>query len=357
MRKIKHLKITLLFFTIILTLLSCEKKIDWRMSVSAPQHYGATVEAEYFSDGKSVAAIRGGGSSGWGIGMDGLTSGQSDKKPIPDLVKVNCYSAREGVTYVADIPLPKRELKKLFTKTINDTILWEVNGGTRIIKNNYFDLMCGCAPGGEIVMWISNGKSLEEITRAKGKEIKRESPAEREAYFNKMPPEEQDWIRNNPIPYGTWDHYDKKFIWQPIILADSANKVYIGNGFEISYTDGSYDHISSWDKGGESAYPTPQNWEEVINYNYRKNEKRSIPYFFKVQWAPVNLGESLKAEGLLPTVLLKKHFESGYSVKGEKKNFTRMVFQVFNDKKLTIWLVGDDGFKVLIKETKGDFLY
>lgn len=354
MGKRKHLKITILFFTIILTLLSCEKKIDWRMSVSAPQHYGATIEAEYFSDGKSVAAIRGGGSSGWGIGMDGLTSGQSDKKPIPDLVKVNCYSAREGVTYVADIPLPKKKMKKLFSAKLFDSLSETVN--------QYKTITCGCAPGGEMVVWLRGYTFLKEITRAKGKEIKRESPAEREAYFNKMPPGEQDWIRNNPIPYGTWDYYDKKFIWQPIILANNENKISLGNGFRFYFINGDMESISSWkydysSESKEDAYPTPANWGEVINYNFRKNEKRSIPYYVLLQWTPLTDKKSLEAEILLPVNKLKKLFSEGYQSRKGKKQFSKIVFEVFNSKDVKIWLVGDDGFKVLIKETKGDFLY
>ena len=148
------------------SLISCEYKKEWSMSVSAPQHYGATIEAQYYLGEELLAAIKGAGSPGWGLGTDGLTMGEHDKKPIPDRVKIHCYSAREGVNYTADIPLPKKKMEELFKKTINDTVSWGEDE-TKIIDNSLFDIMCGCAPGGEIVIWLSNGKQLEEVTRVK----------------------------------------------------------------------------------------------------------------------------------------------------------------------------------------------
>lgn len=348
MKKI-YLKTTLLIpILLIFIVLSCEKKIDWRMSVSAPQHYGATIQAEYFSEGKSVAAIRGGGSSGWGIGMDGLTSGQSDKKPIPDLVKVNCYSAREGITYVADITLPKKEMRKLFAKTIKDTISWYENGDTRIINNNYFDLMCGCAPGGEIVMWISNGKSLEEIARAKGKEIKRESPKEREAYFNKMPPKEQAWIKNNPIPYGTWNKYNKKFTWKPDAVSGLTD---LNKGFHIriSYVDGDFEFYN-YEDWGYKEEDVKKSYREIL-VNSNEIRERGVPYFFEIYFFSETEGKGLRYETLLPVSLLKKYFENGFlNHYGQKQSFNRIVCEVADDRTLNIYLLGENGIKVLIKE-------
>ena len=82
------------FFLCFFSLMSCEYKKEWSMSVSAPQHYGATIEAQYYLGEELLAAIKGAGSPGWGLGTDGLTMGEHDKKPIPDRVKIHCYSAR-----------------------------------------------------------------------------------------------------------------------------------------------------------------------------------------------------------------------------------------------------------------------
>lgn len=348
------------FLLCLFSLMSCEYKKEWRMSVSAPQHYGATIEAQYYLGEELLAAIKGAGSPGWGLGTDGLTMGEHDKKPIPDRVKIHCYSAREGVNYTADIPLPKKKIEELFKKTINDTVSWGEDE-TKIIDNSLFDIMCGCAPGGEIVIWLSNGKQLEEVTRVKGKEINRENQQQREAYFNNKSPKEQEWITNNPIPYGTWDKYDKEFLWKPVILADTNNLIHTGNGFMIHYVNGTYEEITSWayDNFGENnkelTYPTPKNWEEIIKYNFIKTKKRSIPYYIKIQWTPLN-DESIEAEVLLPVKQLKLLFEEGYVTKNKKRKFTKLVFDVKNDKMVKIWLIGDDGNKVFIKEVKGEYL-
>jgi len=182
--------------------MSCEYKKEWSMSVSAPQHYGATIEAQYYLGEELLAAIKGAGSPGWGLGTDGLTMGEHDKKPIPDRVKIHCYSAREGVNYTADIPLPKKKMEELFKKELYDPL--------SETYNNYNSIVCGCAPGGEIVIWLRGYIFLEEVTRVKGKEISRENQQQREAYFNNKSPKEQEWITNNSIPYGTWDKYDKE---------------------------------------------------------------------------------------------------------------------------------------------------
>ena len=134
------------FFLCLFSLMSCEYKKEWSMSVSAPQHYGATIEAQYYLGEELLAAIKGAGSPGWGLGTDGLTMGEHDKKPIPDRVKIHCYSAREGVNYTADIPLPKKKMEELFKKKLYDPV--------SETYNNYNSIVCGCAPGGEIVIWL-----------------------------------------------------------------------------------------------------------------------------------------------------------------------------------------------------------
>ena len=248
-----------IFLFCLFSLISCEYKKEWSMSVSAPQHYGATIEAQYYLGEELLAAIKGAGSPGWGLGTDGLTMGEHDKKPIPDRVKIHCYSAREGVNYTADIPLPKKKMEELFKKKLYDPL--------SETYNNYNSIVCGLAPGGEIVIWLRGYIFLEEVTRVKGKEISRENQQQREEYFNNKTPKEQEWITNNPIPYGTWDKYDKEFLWTPVILADTNNLIHPGNGFMIHYVNGTYEEITSWayDNFGENnkelTYPTPKNWE------------------------------------------------------------------------------------------------
>jgi len=105
--------------------------------------------------------------------------------------------------------------------------------------NNYNSIVCGCAPGGEIVIWLSNGKQLEEVTRVKGKEISRENQQQREEYFNNKTPKEQEWITNNPIPYGTWDKYDKQ-------ISTNIGNVYYPSYYEVMFNqDNKFDYSAT----------------------------------------------------------------------------------------------------------------
>ena len=326
------------FLFCLFSLMSCEYKKEWSMSVSAPQHYGATIEAQYYLGEELLAAIKGAGSPGWGLGTDGLTMGEHDKKPIPDRVKIHCYSAREGVNYTADIPLPKKKMEELFKKTINDTVSWGEDE-TKVIDNSLFDIMCGCAPGGEIVIWLSNGKQLEEVTRVKGKEISRENQQQREAYFNNKTPEEQEWITNNPIPYGTWDKYDKEFLWKPDVLSNikTLNNRY---SIRINYTNGNFEFYNDKD-WGYSEEKIKQSFNEVLLSN-DQFLKRGIPFYIDLYLFSNIEKEALRYEFLLPTEDLKKIFE--------KYKEGRIVFEIPRDKILKVYFLHSNGTKILLKE-------
>ena len=258
------------FLFCLFSLMSCEYKKEWSMSVSAPQHYGATIEAQYYLGEELLAAIKGAGSPGWGLGTDGLTMGEHDKKPIPDRVKIHCYSAREGVNYTADIPLPKKKMEELFKKKLYDPV--------SETYNNYNSIVCGCAPGGEIVIWLRGYIFLEEVTRVKGKEISRENQQQRKEYFNNKTPKEQEWITNNPIPYGTWDKYDKEFLWKPDVLV--YTKGFDGYTLHINYIKGDFEFYNDTRWGGIEQYPK-QEWKE-INNNKIELKKRNIPFFVEL---------------------------------------------------------------------------
>ena len=301
------------------SLMSCEYKKEWSMSVSAPQHYGATIEAQYYLGEELLAAIKGAGSPGWGLGTDGLTMGEHDKKPIPDRVKIHCYSAREGVNYTADIPLPKNKMEELFKKELYDPL--------SETYNNYNSIVCGCAPGGEIVIWLRGYIFLEEVTRVKGKEISRENQQQREAYFNNKSPKEQEWITNNPIPYGTWDKYDKEFLWKPDVLVHT--KGFDGYDLYINYIKGNiefYNH-SLWSK---IIQHPKQEWKD-INNNKIELKKRNIPFFVELYlWNSKDNSQSQRMQMLLPVKQLKLLFEQGYIVRNKKYTFKILSLGISN---------------------------
>jgi hypothetical protein len=316
------------------------------MSVSAPQHYGATIEAQYYLGEELLATIKGAGSPGWGLGTDGLTMGEHNKKPIPDRVKIHCYSAREGVNYTADIPLPKKKMEELFKKTINDTVSWGEDE-TKIIDNSLFDIMCGCAPGGEIVIWLSNGKQLEEVTRVKGKEISRENQQQREEYFNNKSSKEQEWITNNPIPYGTWDKYDKEFLWKPDVLV--YTKGFDGYALHINYIKGNIEFYNDLLWREIRQYPK-QEWKE-INNNKIELKKRNIPFFVELYlWNSKDNSQSQRMQMLLPVKQLKLLFEQGYIVRNKKYNYEYLVFEITKDNGVVLWLQGKDEYKTKVKK-------
>ena len=334
------------FFLCFFSLISCEYKKEWSMSVSAPQHYGATIEAQYYLGEELLATIKGAGSPGWGLGTDGLTMGEHNKKPIPDRVKIHCYSAREGVNYTADIPLPKKKMEELFKKTINDTVSWGEDE-TKIIDNSLFDIMCGCAPGGEIVIWLSNGKQLEEVTRVKGKEISRENQQQREEYFNNKSSKEQEWITNNPIPYGTWDKYDKEFLWKPDVLV--YTKGFDGYALHINYIKGNIEFYNDLLWREIRQYPK-QEWKE-INNNKIELKKRNIPFFVELYlWNSKDNSQSQRMQMLLPVKQLKLLFEQGYIVRNKKYNYEYLVFEITKDNGVVLWLQGKDEYKTKVKK-------
>ena len=327
------------FLLCLFSLMSCEYKKEWSMSVSAPQHYGATIEAQYYLGEELLAAIKGAGSPGWGLGTDGLTMGEHDKKPIPDRVKIHCYSAREGVNYTADIPLPKKKMEELFKKKLYDPL--------SETYNNYNSIVCGCAPGGEIVIWLRGYIFLEEVTRVKGKEISRENQQQREAYFNNKTPKEQEWITNNPIPYGTWDKYDKEFLWKPDVLV--YTKGFDGYTLHINYIKGDFEFYNDTRWGGIEQYPK-QEWKE-INNNKIELKKRNIPFFVELYlWNSKDNSQSQRMQMLLPVKQLKLLFEQGYIVRNKKYNYEYLVFEITKDNGVVLWLQGKDEYKTKVKK-------
>ena len=327
------------FLLCLFSLMSCEYKKEWSMSVSAPQHYGATIEAQYYLGEELLAAIKGAGSPGWGLGTDGLTMGEHDKKPIPDRVKIHCYSAREGVNYTADIPLPKKKMEELFKKKLYDPV--------SETYNNYNSIVCGCAPGGEIVIWLRGYIFLEEVTRVKGKEISRENQQQREAYFNNKTPKEQEWITNNPIPYGTWDKYDKEFLWKPDVLV--YTKGFDGYTLHINYIKGDFEFYNDTRWGGIEQYPK-QEWKE-INNNKIELKKRNIPFFVELYlWNSKDNSQSQRMQMLLPVKQLKLLFEQGYIVRNKKYNYEYLVFEITKDNGVVLWLQGKDEYKTKVKK-------
>ena len=327
------------FLLCFFSLISCEYKKEWSMSVSAPQHYGATIEAQYYLGEELLAAIKGAGSPGWGLGTDGLTMGEHDKKPIPDRVKIHCYSAREGVNYTADIPLPKKKMEELFKNKLYDPV--------SETYNNYNSIVCGCAPGGEIVIWLRGYIFLEEVTRVKGKEISRENQQQREAYFNNKTPKEQEWITNNPIPYGTWDKYDKEFLWKPDVLV--YTKGFDGYTLHINYIKGDFEFYNDTRWGGIEQYPK-QEWKE-INNNKIELKKRNIPFFVELYlWNSKDNSQSQRMQMLLPVKQLKLLFEQGYIVRNKKYNYEYLVFEITKDNGVVLWLQGKDEYKTKVKK-------
>ena len=327
------------FLFCLFSLMSCEYKKEWSMSVSAPQHYGATIEAQYYLGEELLAAIKGAGSPGWGLGTDGLTMGEHDKKPIPDRVKIHCYSAREGVNYTADIPLPKKKMEELFKKKLYDPV--------SETYNNYNSIVCGCAPGGEILIWLRGYIFLEEVTRVKGKEISRENQQQRKEYFNNKTPKEQEWITNNPIPYGTWDKYDKEFLWKPDVLV--YTKGFDGYTLHINYIKGDFEFYNDTRWGGIEQYPK-QEWKE-INNNKIELKKRNIPFFVELYlWNSKDNSQSQRMQMLLPVKQLKLLFEQGYIVRNKKYNYEYLVFEITKDNGVVLWLQGKDEYKTKVKK-------
>lgn len=170
------------------------------------------------------------GIHGWGAIGAGMSSG---RKAVPDRLNVTWLSYAEDTFYHIDCPIDYDKMVRYFKEGFEEM---EVSGSGKTRHETYRYIIVGYAPGGIVVIWLSNGGKQVEIGRYQGKkvvidpeEIKSlESPEKllfkqsyRDATMNDeniVPTIVREANKKKPMPYGLWDTYREKYSWRPIFI-------------------------------------------------------------------------------------------------------------------------------------------
>jgi len=242
-RKITNKILLIALFSLLTTTFSCQNvqvkdkkmnKIEWSATRCAPKNYPVEILHGYFAfrEEKIYIPSRGSANNGWG--NSGPTHIIGDVlKPIPERLVIQWFSFVEDKFYQGDFSLPLETLTKLFNSDL-DTYL---STG----KSKYNELNIGLAPGGLVVVWISDGGTQTEIGKYHANEVqltmKELNPngiQDREAYINLVLKEDVESnilkeIRENGIDYVKWKDYRKKYQWRPLIKFEGNGKLdYLG---------------------------------------------------------------------------------------------------------------------------------
>ena len=201
-------------------------EFDWHATDSGPEHYPMEIRDGTFyykgqDDGLYIPAgptLR----SGWGEMRSTHVTGPK-KKPLPDRFEVTFISYTENQVYHGRFDLPYEKILALFR---------EANVGNP--DHPYYNgLMVGVAPGGAVSVWVK-GARIREVFFGQADKVNPDpsgkvrqpldSNDEKDAYaksilLDTLTPAEQDSLRKNGIPFGTWARYRNLYKWVPAYAA------------------------------------------------------------------------------------------------------------------------------------------
>jgi hypothetical protein len=170
------------------------------------------------------------GIHGWGAIGAGMSS---NRKAVPDRLNVTWLSYAEDTFYHIDCPIDYDKMVRYFKEGFEER---EISGSGKTRHETYRYIIVGYAPGGIVVIWLSNGGKQVEIGRYQGEktvidpeEIKSlESPEKllfKQSYRdetmndeNIVPTAVREANKKKPIPYGLWDTYREKYLWKPTFI-------------------------------------------------------------------------------------------------------------------------------------------
>ncbi|OHY72079.1 hypothetical protein BCA33_19375 [Marinobacter sp. AC-23] len=169
-----------------------------RVSVAAPEHYKVWVEhVELEASGIRHWRMPMGGVSCCWKGPYGPTGSGGSMEPFPDYIAIQWFSFAEQKFYQRLFSLPKG-LKERMRKHVTYTTVMGTFSRPRKI------LTIGLAPGGQIVLWISNRPdNAIEVGRLQANEIEGDVSNYEVGIYNYLE-KNGDYIKKHGVPTEGW---------------------------------------------------------------------------------------------------------------------------------------------------------
>ena len=295
------------------------EKFEWHESKSAAPGYPIEVyRGGLKRPNGGFTSLFGGlttGKHGWGTVGDGMSKGV---KTLPNGLHVKWVSYAEDCVYEIDTPIDYAKLLALFKKGYHAPTNHLKR--TEPFKYEYRQINVGFAPGGVVIVWVTDGGRRIEIGRYQGhkirvseEEISQLDPPD-QLMFNKehrqrtmkdirvVPQEIQEAHKGKPIPYGRWDSLRTRYRWKiklelPTHIKSKEFTIFNYNG-EMENLFGEF-HLEQFEV------------EEELKWNSLRN--RSVPKKIGLRW-------------------FNKAYESGAcSIKFSEKEVFKGFEEVFKD--------------------------
>lgn len=239
-----------------------EMMFDWQEGTAAPLGFPMQVyEGGLTSmDGTYVGFDNGPVTGYWGQPGSGMSSG---KKAIPKLLHVKWLSFAERCFYEVDVELDYDKMLKLFKDGYTTKM-----GELGMQKKTYDLITVGFAPGGVVVVWLSGTGRETDVGRYQGKKITiPQSEIDKLDSDRRYMFKQSDWqetvdimrtnlnndeennpehldlkkkMDNEPIPFGIWDDYRKRYKWKPVFELQNGSVLDKGQ-FGVAYFNGEMD--------------------------------------------------------------------------------------------------------------------
>ncbi|WP_164875558.1 DUF2931 family protein [Apibacter sp. HY039] len=217
--------------------LSCQnnnqmnEKFEWGETISCPPGYPVDVYRGGLQsvDGGFTSLYLGthSGIEGWGSEGRSMSDG---KKTVPNHLHVIWLSYAEDCFYEVDTDIDYEKMVKLFKQGYYTPS--SSASRPEPFKEKYNRIIVGFAPGGTVVVWLAGVGRQIEIGSYQGKKatipqdqidqldypIKNIFDPEYRKNILKnpgiVPKEIQEENKTQPIPFGLWDSYRKKYNWK-----------------------------------------------------------------------------------------------------------------------------------------------
>lgn len=261
-------------------------KFDWQASESAPQNYPMKILSgglDYHDGSGSLYVpnkVR--LHNGWGTGRSSHIVGP-DLKPLPSRLGISFFSYTENQFYLGKFGLPYDKILKLFQEGYYSY--------TQEKQITYDQIVVGIAPGGAVSVWLAGINKTTEVFFGQAEKADVEwsnftnaTHISREEYVRSgiqeslKTPEALAALKKNGIPFGLWNTYRTRYVWQPLFtnmpLRDGQIDV-------INYFNGEQDYlVYPLDKtAAASTRPVPRQLDFVWMPPGR-TKGRSIELYF-----------------------------------------------------------------------------
>ena len=228
------IKYNVLYLISVLLVVGCNIKkptlYKWYTEGGAPKNYpGIIYYADFIYEGgsKSVPAGAAGFDNGWGWG--GRTKSESPS-PLPHRLIAVWVSTTEKQAYMGDFKLDTAKINAIFKKG-----QMNINRKDRA-QNHVFSFKVSTAPGGILAVWLEGILSQVEVGYFKGTKTDKLTWKDLaphgidqtlEEYCEsiirrRVSPEIQEQLATTGPPFGLWDSYRKKYIWDTAVLGDNT---------------------------------------------------------------------------------------------------------------------------------------